>query len=49
MTQTTWERGRRYLVNGQEFLYYKDALAYARNLFKWRGGVVEIECVMNKE
>jgi hypothetical protein len=43
MTQTTWERRRMYAVNGYKFLYYKDALAYARNLFRDTGVVAGIE------
>ena len=48
MTQTTWEQDRRYLCNGREFLYYTDALAYARNLFKCTGVIAGIESI-NKE
>jgi hypothetical protein len=45
MTQTTWERGRRYLVNGREFLYMKDALGYARYIFKSTGVVAGIQSI----
>ena len=49
MTQTTWKQGRRYLVNGREFMYYTEALAYARYLFKLVGGVVELESINKGE
>ena len=48
MSQTTWENGRRYLCGGREFLYYDDALAYARYMFKLSRIVLGIESVYNQ-
>jgi hypothetical protein len=47
MTQTTWENGRRYLCGGREFLYYTDALNYARYMFKLSRIVLGIESIYN--
>jgi len=45
MTQTNWERGRRYAVADRTFLYHCDALKYARHIFKATGAVVAIESI----
>lgn len=49
MTQTTWERGRMYLCGGRKFVYYDEALTYARFIFKTTGIIVGIESVYSVE
>lgn len=49
MTQTTWERGRLYVVDGRKFAYYTDALAYARQIFKSTGVIAGIESIYSVE